>query len=188
MDASKKLWDAFLSYASEDKVAFAKPLAELLRYERMSIWFDEFELGLGDSITQSIERGLANSKAGIIAISKVSLNKNWTKYEISTSKTLFINYGTRLVPLWLDVDADAIRLTDPGILDIKGIDCAGKSIEEICFNIIYAIRPDIHSNLRQKLQLDRFNIKSTVSEIGLSQIKEKPSNEGATSGAPSYHD
>lgn len=41
-------WDAFVSHASEDKDAFARPLAEALRARDLSIWFDEFTLTVGD--------------------------------------------------------------------------------------------------------------------------------------------
>jgi TIR domain len=55
-------WDLFLCRASEDKEDFARLLANRLRHEGMKVWFDEFEIEPSDSISESIERGLANSK------------------------------------------------------------------------------------------------------------------------------
>jgi len=47
--------DVFISHASEDKDAIARPLAEELRGRGHSVWFDEFELTLGNSLGRSIE-------------------------------------------------------------------------------------------------------------------------------------
>jgi hypothetical protein len=52
------LHDAFICHASEDKADFVRPLAERLREERIEIWYDEFSLRIGDSLRQSIDRGL----------------------------------------------------------------------------------------------------------------------------------
>jgi hypothetical protein len=58
------VWDIFISHASEDKDAVARPLAERLRSLGLTVWYDEFTLSLGDSLRQSIDYGLANSKFG----------------------------------------------------------------------------------------------------------------------------
>ena len=49
------LYDVFISYASEDRVKLVRPLAARLRRDGYSVWYDEFELRLGDSVsTKSI--------------------------------------------------------------------------------------------------------------------------------------
>src|SRR5690625_877113 len=65
-----KIYDVFISHASEDKEEFVKPLAEVLRKEKIEVWYDDFTLEWGMSIRQSIDKGLANSKFGIVIISK----------------------------------------------------------------------------------------------------------------------
>src|SRR5216683_7979044 len=160
-------WDAFLSYASEDKLDFVRPLADRLRKEGMNVWFDDFEIRYGDSISQSIERGLANSLVGIIIISQASLKKNWTKYEISALKTLYINYGTRLIPVWKDIDSETIKLTDPGLLDIRAIDRKDRALEEIAYEIIALAQPDILSRINYRLREKFLNATSPVIEIEL---------------------
>ena len=63
-------YDAFISHASEDKQEFVRPLAETLTELGLKIWYDEFELKVGDSLRGSIDRGLVNSKYGIVVLSK----------------------------------------------------------------------------------------------------------------------
>jgi hypothetical protein len=45
------------------------------------VWFDEFEIKVGDSITEKIESGLANSDYGILVLSKDFIRKPWPKRE-----------------------------------------------------------------------------------------------------------
>ena len=45
--------DIFISHASEDKDALARPLAEELERRGWAVWFDTFELLLGDSGSDS---------------------------------------------------------------------------------------------------------------------------------------
>ncbi len=160
-----KEWDAFLSYAHEDKADFVLPLANLLRKEGMKIWFDEFEIEPGDSITRSIETGLAKSRLGIIVISQASLRKNWTKYEISVLKLLYVNYRRRLIPIWKDVDADTIGGTDPGLLDIRAIELKDRTLEEIAYLIIGIARPDIFSGINSKLRSKVLDKTGTIKMI-----------------------
>jgi len=48
-----------LSHAWEDKDAIARPLYEALTAASVSVWFDEAELKLGDSLRRKIDDGLA---------------------------------------------------------------------------------------------------------------------------------
>ena len=54
------LWDVFISHASEDKEAIARPLAEALRSHGLRVWYDEFALRPGNSLRESIDRGLVS--------------------------------------------------------------------------------------------------------------------------------
>jgi hypothetical protein len=68
-------WDVFISHASEDKDDFVRPLADHLQQSGLRVWFDEFTLTVGDSLRQSIDRGLAKSRFGIVVISPSFLQK-----------------------------------------------------------------------------------------------------------------
>lgn len=64
------LYDVFICHASEDKEDFVRPLAEALRQENVEVWYDEFTLRLGDSIRRSIDKGLKQSRFGLVVLSK----------------------------------------------------------------------------------------------------------------------
>ena len=60
------MWDVFISHTWEDKESLAQPLAEALTEVGLKVWYDEYSLTLGDSLRRSIDRGLAESKYGIV--------------------------------------------------------------------------------------------------------------------------
>lgn len=59
----------FICHASEDK-DFVRPLAEELRKEYEKVWYDEYELKLGDNLLEKIDQGLASCDYGIVVLSK----------------------------------------------------------------------------------------------------------------------
>lgn len=72
-------YDVFISHASEDKDAVVRPLAISLQQKGLKVWFDEFELRIGDSLRQKIDKGLANSRFGIVVLSKNFIKKRLDK-------------------------------------------------------------------------------------------------------------
>ena len=59
------MWDVFISHASEDKEAIARPLADALVLSNLTVWYDEFALRLGDSLTASIDHGRNQGMASL---------------------------------------------------------------------------------------------------------------------------
>ncbi len=59
-------YDIFISHASEDKDDFVRPLAIALIEKGFKVWYDELSLDVGDSLRQSIDKGLKNSRFGLV--------------------------------------------------------------------------------------------------------------------------
>ena len=57
-DDDSREHDVFISHASEDKDEIVRPLAIALRNAGLTVWYDEFELKIGDSLRQKIDKGL----------------------------------------------------------------------------------------------------------------------------------
>ena len=64
-----KPFDAFICHANEDKDDFVRPLAEALKSHHLKVWYDEFALDVGDSLREAIDRGLTESRYGIVVLS-----------------------------------------------------------------------------------------------------------------------
>src|ERR1700722_6369740 len=60
----KKL--GFISHDSRDKDSFVRPLAEKLRSALCPVWYDEFSIKPGDSLRESIDAGLRDSKRCVV--------------------------------------------------------------------------------------------------------------------------
>jgi len=109
--------DIFISHASEDKDRFVRPLAGALREAGLTVWYDEWELEVGDSLVDRVNDGLARSRFGVVILSPGFFRKNWPRTELQALATLEIRDGrTRLLPVWLDVGTDEIGSHAPLLL------------------------------------------------------------------------
>jgi hypothetical protein len=121
-------YDVFLSHASEDKEAIARPLYEALTAAGVSVWFDEAVLKLGDSLSAKIDEGLARCTHGIIVISPSFLDKRWPQRELAGLVAREVAGGTnRILPIWHDIDHATLVERSPTLADRV----AGRSSEGI---------------------------------------------------------
>lgn len=74
--------DVFISHASEDS-AWCEKLVERLHKYGLIVWFDEFQLRAGSSISNAINDGLANSRRVVIVMTPDYFAKDWTQAEAS---------------------------------------------------------------------------------------------------------
>ena len=72
----------FLVHASEDK-PFARRLAKAIQKAGASVWFDEWEILVGDSIVTRINEGLKECDYLVIILSKRSVESSWVERELS---------------------------------------------------------------------------------------------------------
>lgn len=111
-------FDLFVSHASEDKDSFVRPLVAALQDVHLEVWFDETALDVGDSLIQSIERGLARSRFGIVVLSPAFFDKRWPRAELDALTNREMATGERvLLPVWLDVGAEDVRHYSPLLAD-----------------------------------------------------------------------
>lgn len=136
-------YDVFISHASEDKAEFVKPLVEALTKLGVKVWYDEAEIKFGYSIRKSIDKGLANSKYGLVVLSKVYMTKYWTEKELNG---LFAkNENDSILPIWHKITKNEIQEFSPMLADIKGLNTAIYSIEEIAKEIADLVNPSTSS-------------------------------------------
>jgi len=137
-------YDVFISHASEDKDDLVRPLAEALRERGLDVWYDEFELKLGASLRRSLDRGIANSRFGIVVFSKAFFGKNWTNYELDGLVAREMHGGQQLVlPLWHNISKAEVIAASPSLADKVALRTTDLTIEEIADEVANAIRePD----------------------------------------------
>lgn len=72
----------FISHSHKDH-AFVKHLAEDLERHGIDVWYDEWEMKPGDSLTAKIGEGIKSSGYLVIVLSKNSVSSNWVEKELS---------------------------------------------------------------------------------------------------------
>lgn len=127
--------DVFISHASEDKNEIVRPLAVALRNAGLSVWYDEFELKIGDSLRQKIDRGLAKSRFGIVVLSKSFIKKGWTNYELDGIITKVVGGEQVLLPIWHNITKQEVVDFSPSIADKLARNTANFTVEEIACEI-----------------------------------------------------
>jgi TIR domain-containing protein len=71
-----------------------------LRQRGLRVWFDEFELRIGDSLRRKIDQGIARSAFGVVVLSTAFFAKNWAQYELDGLVTQSVDGSQVLLPLW----------------------------------------------------------------------------------------
>lgn len=132
-------YDAFISHASEDKDDFVRPLAGILKEYGFRIWYDEFELEIGDSLRESIDKGLVTSRYGIVVLSPKFLDKNWTKYELNSLVAREIEGKKVILPIWHNVTRQQVMQYSPMLADKLALSSENMAINEIAKKVCRAL-------------------------------------------------
>lgn len=149
-------YDLFISHASEDKTPLVAPLANLLAKSGVKVWYDEFTLRAGDSLSRSIDRGLADAKHGLVILSKNFLRKPWPEYELRGLISREIGREKVIIPIWFGISHDDILTFSPPLADKFALNASSMELPHLAIKIIEIVRPDIHDNIyRRWLWLDR---------------------------------
>lgn len=140
VEASHRQYDVFISHASEDKDAIVRPLATALQGKGLKVWYDEFELRIGDSLRRKIDQGLANSRVGLVVLSQSFIAKGWTNYELDGIVTKAVTGEQVLLPIWHNISKQEVIAFSPSLADKLARSTATHTVDEIAKEIADLIR------------------------------------------------
>ena len=137
-----KKYHFFIAHASEDK-DWAGPFAYYLRSAGFEVWYDEFEIKIGGSITTKIDEGLNQSQYGILVLSHNFFKKDkiWTKRELGGFFALEDQEHRRLIlPIWHNIGKKDVVKYSPTLGDIEAANTSMdyKTITDIILKAISA--------------------------------------------------
>lgn len=135
------VWDIFISHASEDKDAVARPLADRLIQHGLKVWYDEYTLTLGDSLRRSIDKGLAGSRYGLVVLSPHFFEKEWTQKELDGLVAREDGSEKRILPVWHNVSRKDVVSFSPPLADKLGVSTA-KGLDHVVREIIRVLKPE----------------------------------------------
>jgi len=139
-EATTGEYDVFISHATEDKDEIVRPLANELVAEGLRVWYDEFELRIGDSLRRKIDAGLAKSRFGVVVLSHPFFAKNWPQYELDGLVTREMTGEQVLLPLWHQITKSEVIAQSPSLADKVARNTADFTIEEIAHEIADVIK------------------------------------------------
>ena len=154
-------YDVFISHAFEDKNDFANELALALKKKGLKVWYSGFELKLGDSIADSVNKALKGAKYGIVVISPIYLKKQWAMSEFNALLTQEAERN-RILPILHNISVDEIKELLPVLADRyavssdKGLEfIVNKVMEVIKGEKINSDRKTVHSEIPKKKTVHR---------------------------------
>jgi Domain of unknown function (DUF1883)/TIR domain len=145
VEPEDKDYDVFVSHASEDKDSFVRPLAHALRDQGLSVWYDEFELRVGSNLRQSIDAGLANSRFGVVVLSRAFLaKKSWSAYELDglVTREMDANGEQIILPIWHEISKSELIKHSPSLANKVALKSSDETIEEIAAKIAAVINAE----------------------------------------------
>lgn len=133
-------YDVFISHASEDKDEVVRPLANALKNLGIKVWYDEFEVRIGDSLRRKIDKGLANSRFGIVVVSRDFIKKGWTNYELDGIITKAVSGEQIILPIWHNITKKEVIDYSPSLADKLARNTAIDTVEDIAKEIADVIK------------------------------------------------
>jgi TIR domain len=166
-------YDVFISHASEDKDAIARPLAIRLRELGIKVWLDEFELRLGDSLRRSIDRGLSQSKFGIVVLSQTFFSKEWPQRELDGLVSKESDNKKVILPIWHNITREEISQFSPILADKLAVSTR-HGIDYVAQQVLNVVNDPAHSEL-------------AIKAIPTFQKSEEPTIESIKAVTPNTH-
>ncbi len=133
---------AFISHDSRDKADIAHPLALMLEERNCPVWYDEFSLRVGDSLRESIERGLKETRKCILILTPNFLrNEGWGKREFNSVFTReLLEKKNVILPVWHEVTEQEVYDYSPSLADKYALNWSAEDKEDIADKLQQAVQ------------------------------------------------
>ena len=156
--------DVFVCHASQDKDGFVRPLAEGLRSLGVTVWYDEFSLTLGDSVSRQIDHGIANARFGIVVISRDFIGRPWPEHELRGLVSRDVEEDLRILPIWHGVNKQEVATFSPSLSDKFAIDTQRDDAQEAAIKVLRTVRPDLYEK-SPRAELERLASGEAIADL-----------------------
>lgn len=128
------LRDVFLCHAWDDRQAAAKELHDLLESLGVKVWFSEKDVGLGVPLMRTIDKGLANSRVGIVLVTPALLRRLPAE-GIADKELSALLARDRLVPIVHGTTYEALREVSPLLGSRSGLSTAEDTMANVAVKL-----------------------------------------------------
>lgn len=140
------LRDVFLCHAWDDRKGIAQELHDLLELRGVSVWFSEKDVPLGVTLLREIDKGLANSRVGIVLVTPALLRR--LKGEGIADKELSALLARDLlVPIVHGTTYEALREVSPLLGSRSGLSTAEEPMANVAAKLaeLVTLNPEAQS-------------------------------------------
>ena len=159
--------ELFINHASEDKEGFVRPLAEALKVH-FGVWYDEYELTMGDSLLRKINAGLTSCDYGVVVLSPAYFQKKWPQAELDGLLALEQPNRKVILPIWKDIDEAGVRAYSPILAGRLGVP-ASNGVDRVVAEIKRAV--GMSERVREFSQFDALTLRMKKLELTLKTKK-----------------
>jgi len=128
------LRDVFLCHAWDDRQGPAKDLHDFLVAAGVKVWFSEKDLGLGVPMMRAIDKGLANSRIGLVLVTPALLAR-LPRESVADKELSALLARNQLVPIVHNTTYEALRGVSPLLASRSGLDTAEDSMAVVATKI-----------------------------------------------------
>jgi hypothetical protein len=122
----------FISHNAKDK-ATARLLASMFADRGISVWFDEWQIKPGESITGGIEKGIEESDVFLLMWSAAAKASKWVETELRAAIRRGVDdTAVRLIPIMIDDTPLPMLVADYRGFKLEKADNLEGIVREIC--------------------------------------------------------
>jgi hypothetical protein len=124
------LRDVFLCHAWDDRKGAAKELHDMLEARGVRVWFSEKDIALGEPFMRTIDKGLANSRVGVVLVTPAML-RTLPRGGVADKELSALLQGERLVPIVHQTTYDELRDVSPLLASRNGLNTTEDSLSQV---------------------------------------------------------
>ncbi|EJL6763042.1 toll/interleukin-1 receptor domain-containing protein [Vibrio cholerae] len=133
------LRDIFLCHAWDDRKGVAKELHDLLEASGVNVWFSEKDLALGVPMMRAIDKGLANSRIGLVLVTPAMLAR-LPKEGVADKELSALLAGNQLIPVIHETTYEALRNVSPLLASRSGLDTSEDALPVVAQKIAELVK------------------------------------------------
>lgn len=133
------LRDVFLCHAWDDRKESAKELHDLLEENGVSVWFSEKDVLLGSSLLREIDKGLANSRIGIVLVTPNFIDRVRNE-GIAEKELSALLARDLLVPIVHNTTFERLREVSPLLGSRSGLDTNEESMYKVALKLAELVK------------------------------------------------
>lgn len=134
------LRDVFLCHAWDDRQGAAKELHKLLVEAGVKVWFSENDLALGVPMMRAIDKGLANSRIGLVLVTPALL-ASLPREGVADKELAVLLMRNQLVPIVHNTTYADLLNVSPMLASRSGLSTAEDSMAVVAAKISELVAP-----------------------------------------------